>query len=226
MTEQKQVIEEFKKEINNKIIMSERELKTLTLSNKNYEAYLITSFKNLDLKKREIEDLKKFNSDVNRTIKEQIKEINELPFVKGVKFTPKGISIDVGKVDINYRNNNIYIGDFTITITPSGVEIKNRKPIIVKDRYSSSREMILEHPHISVENRRHICFGNDRAIKINEFLARFQLKQLVYMVYLFLKTYSERDTYYTITFWTQEAKRKVRKQKVKITEETKEEETA
>jgi hypothetical protein len=214
MTEQKQLIEGFKKEIDNQIIVFEKDLKTLSKSSKDYETYLITSLKNLDLKKRQIQDLKKFGRDINHSIKEQIKEIEQLPFVKGVRLTPKGISIDVGKVDINYRNDNIYIGDFTITITPSGVEVKNRKPIIIKDEYHYER--VLEHPHIDNKDRKYICYGGERQVKINEYLAKFQLKQLVYMVYLFLKTYSERDKYWKITYWAQEAKRKVRKQKAEI----------
>jgi len=219
MTEQKQLIEGFKKEIDNQIVVFEKDLKNLNKSSKDCETYLITSLKNLDLKKRQIQDLKKFGRDINHSIKEQVKEIEQLPFVKSIKFTPKGISIDVGKVDIGYRNNNIYIGDFTITITPSGVEVKNRKPIIVKDEYDCER--VLEHPHIDTGNGngKHICFGSERAVRINEYFAKFQLKQLVYMVYLFLKTYSERDTYWRITYWTQEAKRKERKQKTSITTE-------
>lgn len=207
MVEQKEVLEGFKKEISNQIVSLQDDLKNLKKQSKSYETYFITSLKNTDLKKRQVEDLRKFSRDINKTINEQIKEIKQLPFVKEVRFTAKGINIDVGRIEISYRDNNIYIGDFTIMITPNGVDIKNRNPII------DNNEGILVHPHIK---NKVICYGDERRIKIIEYFAKFQLKQLVYMVYLFLKTYSERDNYNSITFWTQEAKRKERKQRVEI----------
>jgi len=207
MTEQKEVLEEFKGEINNQIVCFQKDIRHLNQKRKEYETYLINSSRNLELKRRQVEDLKKFSKDVNQTIKEQVEEIKQLPFVSGVKFTTKGISIDIGKVDINYRNNNVYIGDFTILITPSGIKLNNRNPVY--DEYENK----LEHPHINSDDG-HICYGSEREIKINEYFGKFQLRQLVYMVYLFLKTYSERDKYNPITYWTQEAKRKDRKTKI------------
>jgi len=207
MTEQKIVIEGFKTQVSNQIVCFERDIKSITKQSKDYETYLINSLKNLDLKKRQIQDLKKFSKDINTTIKEQVKEIEQLPFVKEVKFTTKGISIDVGRIEIGYRNNNVYIRDFTILITPSGIKLNNRNPVY--DEYENK----LEHPHINSDDG-HICYGSEREIKINEYFGKFQLRQLVYMVYLFLKTYSERDKYNPITYWTQEAKRKDRKTKI------------
>jgi hypothetical protein len=213
MTEQKEVFEGFKKEIDNQVIYFERDVKSLTKSSKSYENSLINSLKSIDLKKRQIKDLKKFSKDINQTLKEQIEEIKQLPFVKDVRLTSRSISIDVGKIDINYRDKDIYIGDFTIAITPSGVEVKNRNPIVVKD---NGYEEVLEHPHMDGHS---VCYGGERQIRIQQHFAKFQLKQLVYMVYLFLKTYTERDNYNSITHWTQEAKRKERRQRAKINTE-------
>jgi hypothetical protein len=207
MTEQKQeVFEEFKKEITNQIVYFEREVSNLKKHSRSCETSLINSLKSLDLKRKQVNDLKKFSRDINKTLKEQVEEIKQLPFVKDVRITTRSISVDVGKVEITYRDKNIYIGDFTIAITPQGIEVKNRNPIIVNG-------VLYEHPHIDGHS---ICYGGERQVKIQQQFAKFQLKQLVYMVYLFLKTYTERDNYNSITYWTQEAKRKERKQKVII----------
>jgi hypothetical protein len=207
---EQEVLDGFKKEIGSQILCFEKDLKCLKKQRKDNETYLINTLRNFDLKKRQIRDLKKFSKDVNTTIKEQVEQIKQLPFVKDVKLGKRGISIDVGRIDINYRNSDIYIGDFSIMITPKGVEIKNRNPIIVEDEY------IYEHPHIDSDD---ICFGEERHKKIDEHFAKFQLKQLVYMVYLFLKTYTPNDCYNKITYWTQDAKRKERKQRAKINTE-------
>lgn len=215
MTEQKEVFEGFKHEITAQLFHSEKEIKDLSKENKKYESYYIESIRSLDLKKRQIKDLRRFSRDVNATIKEQVEEIKKMPFVKEVKLTTKGISVDVGQVNISYRDKDIYIGDFTILITPDGVEVRNRNPIIAIDN-EYDEEFECEHPHMQDGD---ICYGEERKQKINEYFAKFQLKQLVYMVYLFLKTYSERDKYYSISYWTQDAKRKERKQKIKINKE-------
>lgn len=210
MTKQKNVFEMFKQGIKKEVIRSKTNLNYISDKNKECEKYLIDSLNEYEIEKKRFEDLKKFNKDIDKTIEKQIKEIEKFSFVKGVKLTTKGIDVDVGNIYIMYRNENRYIGDFTILITPSRVEIKNRNPIIVNEKGYKYK---CEHPHI---DEGHICYGGERQVKINQYFARFQLKELVYMVYLFLKTYSERDTYHSITYWTQEAKRKERKQKVNM----------
>ena len=206
MVEQKQVLEQFKKEIQSNIISHERDIKDLYRRKKDTEKNLIYCIKHLDLRKKEIKHLKEYDKNIDTSIQIQIEEIKKLPFVKGLKFTSNGISVDVGSIDINYKNNDYYIGDFTILITPYGVEIKNRNPVIVtNDGYKE----IYEHPHMSDDD---ICFGGERTQKINEFISNFQLKQLVYMVYLFLKTYTDRDYYSPISKFNKDAKRKVKKE--------------
>lgn len=206
MVEQKQVLEQFKKEIQSNIISHERDIKDLYRRKKDTEKNLIYCMKHLDLRKKEIKHLKEYDKNIDTSIQIQIEEIKKLPFVKGLKFTSNGISVDVGSIDINYKNNDYYIGDFTILITPYGVEIKNRNPVIVtNDGYKE----IYEHPHMSDDD---ICFGGERTQKINEFISNFQLKQLVYMVYLFLKTYTDRDYYSPISKFNKDAKRKVKKE--------------
>lgn len=204
MTEQKEVFEGFKNEINHQIIHFEKQTKDLVKHKKNLQISLISSLKDLELIRKQTTDLKRFSKDINRSLKEQIEEIKQLPFVKDVRLTTRSISVDVGRIEISHRDENFYIGDFTILITPEGIEVKNRNPIITK-------EGKLEHPHIHDGN---VCFGAERGTKMFEYFAKFQLKQLVYMVYLFLKTYTERDKYYKISYWTQDAKRKERKQKL------------
>ena len=206
MVEQKQVLEQFKKEIQSNIISHERDIKDLYRRKKDTEKNLIYCIKHLDLRKKEIKHLKEYDKNIDTSIQIQIEEIKKLPFVKGLKFTSNGISIDVGRIDINYKAIDYYIGDFTILITPYGVEIKNRNPVIVTD---DGYKEIYEHPHM---NDYDICFGGERTHKINEFISNFQLKQLVYMVYLFLKTYTDRDYYSPISKFNKDAKRKVKKE--------------
>ena len=206
MVEQKQVLEKFKKEIQSNIISHERDIKDLYRRKKDTEKNLIYCIKHLDLRKKEIKHLKEYDKNIDTSIQIQIEEIKKLHFVKGLKFTSNGISVDVGRIDINYKAVDYYIGDFTILITPYGVEIKNRNPVIVTD---DGHKEIYEHPHM---NDYDICFGGERTQKINEFISNFQLKQLVYMVYLFLKTYTDRDYYSPISKFNKDAKRKVKKE--------------
>jgi len=205
MVEQKQVLEEFKKEIHSNIISFEREVKSLYIRKKDTEKNLMYCLKLLELRKKEIKDLKSYDKNIDTSIQEQIEEIKKLPFVKGLRFTSNGISVDVGRIDINYKNVDYYIGDFTILITPYGVQIKNRNPVIT---YEDGYREAVEHPHMNAND---ICFGGERTHKINEFISKFQLKQLVYMVYLFLKTYTDRDYYHKINLWKVDAKRRVKK---------------
>jgi hypothetical protein len=187
-------IESYRKQIINKIrTINERERSYIEL------------IRDLEIQKKQIEDLKKFNKDLGSEIKNQITEIQQLPFVKNIKFTEDGIEIDVGRIEIKYRDNDFYIGDFIIVICPYGVKIINETPIKIKDDYNE--KIIVEHPHIN--DGGDICYGGERALLINKYLANFQLKQLVLMVYLFLKTYTERDCYFKISYWTKAIRKNV-----------------
>ena len=211
---QKEIIEQFKMGVTKQINVFEREIKEKKRRSRDVEKNLINSLNDLELAKRQLMDLRKFSRDINSTINKQIKEIEGLPFVREVRLTTAGINVDVGKIEIRHRDTTYYIGDFTIMINPDGVDVKNRNPVMCEgDR--DYQKCVMEHPHKSGR----ICFGGERQVKIYQHFKKFELKELVFMVYLFLKTYTERDKYYPISYWKQEAKRKERNQTMTITKD-------
>jgi hypothetical protein len=143
---------------------------------------------------KELESVKQYSSGINEGIRQKIEDIKTLPFVQSIKIVSIGIEIDVGKVDVHFRDKDIYIGDFTIIISPTNVKIKCRNPVDADCGY------YLEHPHI--DSGSHICYGDERGAKIEEYFAQYEFKKLVYFVYLFLKSYNSMDKYNSITYWT------------------------
>jgi hypothetical protein len=148
------------------------------------------------LNRKQIEGLISFSTNTDDTIKKAIDEVKQLPFVKNVRLTGSGISLDVGKISISHQGEEVYIGDFYLIISPEGIKVYCKNPILNRDNKEIS------HPHINEES--HNCYGGERENKIIEYLSTFELKNLVFFVYMFLKTYTANDCYNNLSMWVRD----------------------
>lgn len=186
----KRYAEEITKEIQNKNNTIESRIKMVS----DYEKGIIKDIRE-NLKDRKlIIELKKMSEKIEDTINKQMKEISELAFVKDVKLLVKGIRVDVGKIYIKWKRKNIFIGEFYAYILPNEVKLENKKPLKKEDGGTP-----LQHPHINSSNN--ICWGGARHTQISKLLANYEYKKLMFMVYLFLKTYTDNDKFYHIDNW-------------------------
>lgn len=186
------LLEQFKGEITNRIDDLKHTIIDLERNIGSYNSNLVTSMKSLRTNKAQIESLIGFSTKTDEVLQKEVKEVEQLPFVKNVKLTSNGISLDVGKVTINHKGEDVYMGDFYLSITPNEVKVYCKNPILSNDGFE------VTHPHI---DGNHNCYGGEREIKINEYLSSFELKKLVYFVYLFLKSYNANDSYNQISMW-------------------------
>ena len=122
-------------------------------------------------------------------------QVKTLPFVKSIRVVSSGIKIDVGNIYIPFRGKEVYIGDFDIYLTPNGVKIKCRNPVL---EYEDDTNSYITHPHINGDSD--MCYGGERGIKIQEYFAKLELKKLIWYLDCFLKSYTLGDNYYPITF--------------------------
>ena len=190
----KYMLRKFYKEANNQIISRSQ---TIHIRENNIEGYyqsIINEQNTLDIDKTILNSLTSFLKEKVEVFTARVNEIKTLPFVKDILLTERGIFVDVGDITIN----ETYIGKFSVRITPSVVSAFNRIP---KDNHGD----IYHHPHISSEGSggriaeaSSICFGNERKKIIIDLLHKKDFKKLVYMVYLFLKSYTDGDNYCTL----------------------------
>lgn len=185
----KKYAEDISKEMRTKKDMIDRKVRDLM----GYEETIVKYLKENNMDRKLIIELKKMGENIEETISKQMIEISKLPFVKSVKLLVKGIRVDVGKIHIKYQKKNVFIGEFFAYILPNGVKLENKKPL--KHEVKGD----IQHPHIN--GTEHICWGGQRGIKIKELLAKHDYKKLMFMVYLFLKTYTQNDKYYSINNW-------------------------
>jgi hypothetical protein len=188
-------VDKFKREINNKLSEVKESLKYSEDEINNLQANMLRAIRNSQLNRKQIEGLISFSTSTDDTIKKAIEEVKKLPFVKDVRLTGSGIGLDVGKVNINYKGEDVYIGDFYLIISPDGIKVYCKNPIISRDGLEVS------HPHI---DGNHNCYGGERENKIMEFLSTFELQKLVFYVYMFLKTYTPNDSYNNLSMWVRD----------------------
>lgn len=156
---------------------------------------IIEKYRNVRNKNVELMSLTSLQGDSIGKIKKEMEEIKKLDFVKSVRLTLNGVRVHINEIYIKHLKRNIRIGEFVITIKPNKIDIKNKTPIVGKEDYIGN---LLHHPHIKNE---HICFG-DRSNKMNELLADFELKKLIYFIKLYLQSYNPGDKLVDIKEWT------------------------
>ena len=182
----------FSKESKRQITEKEQQIRDRTDSIKSYEMSIINHYKANTTDIELVKSLKIILKNMDNELTKQIREIKSLKFVKSAELTLKGITIDVGKITIKWKGQEVYIGDFIIHITPTKVSFENKKKL-VHPQYPTG----IIHPHIRGDA---VCYGN-RGNKVRELLGKNEFKKLVYFLYLFLKGYNENDCYSKILYW-------------------------
>ena len=159
----------------------------------NYSRYLVESHRSIIANQEVIKALTELRKNIHLSLMKQIEEIKKLDFVKKCELTTQGIKIDVGLIKIRYLEKDVEIGEFTIILNPKQITFENRtKPV---GEY--------QHPHI----HDNACLG-DRRTKAYELLGKYELKKLVHFLYLYLKSYTQGDSYKSIEHWMDDYKEK------------------
>jgi hypothetical protein len=187
------VIENFKKEIKHKVESIKDNLQYSENQYSNLNRQIVALMRNLEVQKKELNGLVALSSNTDEVIKKELDEVKKLSFVKEAILTNEGIFLDVGKIFIRHKEENVYIGEFYISIKPDEIKIICKNPILDKDN------MEVQHPHINDKSDN--CFGDGRRRKINEHLANFELKKLTIYLNLFLKSYTPDDCYNSLSMW-------------------------
>lgn len=140
--------------------------------------------------KEQIKVLKGTQKAMGEGIENKIAEIRKLSFVKRVGISNLGIRVDFRKIDLDHNGKKVELGECYCYLNPTNLEIKNKNFVKYEGQTYHS-------PHISGNS---ICFGNGKT-KAYDLLASLKFKELVYFIYLYLKTYNEGDTYINIRAW-------------------------
>lgn len=133
-------------------------------------------------------------------MKKQLEEVKTLPFIKSIDIETANLVINVGDINIDVQGKPVYIGEMFFTITPTTIDVDLTKRNKVWES-GAWRECI--HPHVCWNETNCICFG-ERGPIIHELLAKLDLKKLMFMLYLWAKSYNPTDKYVPIGFWTEE----------------------
>lgn len=174
------------KEINKKQVDLESNKNEIISSNRK----VIASYGNIRRLTSEIFNLSDFKKQFKQKFQQNVDTIKELHFVKDIKYTSEGILVNVGDLTLSHNNITTYIGQMSFLITPTAVKIKNEHPYI-------GQCSTYEHPHVSKNTP---CLA-DFSPKVNEYLANIELKKLVFLLYRFLKTYTQNSTYISLKKW-------------------------
>jgi len=191
---EEQTIKKFVLSVDKVITRKTTELSSNNTNIEKYSTELIASYGNIRRLTSEVFQLKKFRQEFKNKFRRNISTIKQLPFVEELKITAQGIIVDVGDISISYGKSYCYIGDLSIIINPTKVTIKNKYPF--RHRGSSSAT-IYEHPHVMDGD---LCLGSYSS-KVTKHLSNLELKQLVFVIYRFLKTYSKGHAYVELVTW-------------------------
>lgn len=140
--------------------------------------------------REQIKVLMGMKKTMQTNIEKTIQEIRKLPFVRKVGISNLGIRVDFRHIDLEWEGNKVPLGECYCYLNPSKLRIENKQYVKVNNNIYYS-------PHISGNN---ICFGSGKT-KAYELLSQMKFKELVYFIYLYLKTYNEGDTYCSLKSW-------------------------
>jgi hypothetical protein len=114
-------------------------------------------------------------------------DIRKLPFVKEMRMENNTINVDIDAV----LCAGIQVGDYTVSVTTSGVSIKNR---------DSNRNIGGNpHPHISTGNT--ICWGSEQELLVRNLIAAGKYKEVIMQAFSFLKHYNHDSPYRDLVYW-------------------------
>ncbi len=138
----------------------------------------------------DIESIKIISKNLERSLIEQLEEVEKLKFVKEVELGDEGIRILFDKIFIKVRGQDIEMGEYEVLLKPKKIEIKNRQPL----DYGG---VIYHSCHIEGDA---ICFGDGNTMAY-ELLGKMELKKLTHFLYIYLKTYNPEDTFLSMDLW-------------------------
>lgn len=200
------MLESFNYDLSNEKRRFEKDVETCARDIKNYQESIINCIRSKTIKENQIKQLEGFNKNGSEKIRKEIEEIKKLPFVKDITLNFDSIRIDVGEIFIKHKFSReeevkeLFIGDFFFNITPISISVDCKKKFKIKDTYSRRGLRELIHPHIRGNDINNVCWG-DRRSKIYEYLANFDLKRLVYFLYMWSKSYNENDKLENLSYW-------------------------
>lgn len=151
-------------------------------------------YKNLLVDSRQlIKSLEAFGKYKFSDFDKAIKRINQLKFVKEVKFKGNKIVVEVGKICISGmqgdKNYDVYVGDFSFEITPLGISVHNK--------HIPSN---MGYHHFNVNHNGQWCQGDVRK-KASELSSTLKFKELIYITYVMMNKYNDRDRDVSISDW-------------------------
>ena len=186
---ERQVFKKLKSNIENNIINCKNDLRNNELSIESYSKELLNYNKKRFELITALQNYDDINKNFDKNIRDSLKEVKGLKFIKSFKFAPEGIKFHFGKLSFedNIYNEDgstskvkCYLGDYTLTLGTS-YSIDNKDFLIVGDsKY--------HHMHKGSST----CWG-DYATEIPKLIAEFKYKQLCMLIYSWLKSFNPND---------------------------------
>ena len=174
-------LNQFSKNLDLQIKQDENSIVTSINNIESRNREIITSYATINASERRLESLLNFKLNFKNILIKSINEIKELHFVKNIKIEDRGLIIDVGEIYLSYNEiKNVFIGNFEILICPDKILFYNNKS-----------KLDLQHPHINHNNPCLDTFHKE----VYKLLGEIRLKELVFLLYRFLKTYTDSGAY-------------------------------
>ncbi len=188
----------MREELINKFLEGIKNTMSNLKSNIRDNLQIINDYRNKELSKlseikqqeEQIKVLSGSYKQIGNNIEAKMQEIKKLKFVKRVGISNLGIRVDFKHIDLDVNGKKVELGECYTYLNPNRLEIKNKNYVVYKGTTFHS-------PHIEYDT---ICFGSGKD-KAFELLSGMKFKELVYFIYLYLKTYNEDDTYLSIEKW-------------------------
>lgn len=188
-------IKKYMEIFSRKIIQLKHDKFTVKSDIESYNSSLLGRYKRLTEINRQIQIEQQFVDNVEERIIKQIEEVKQLPFVTRCEFKGDDIEVELKKIFINVKGEDIEMGEYVLGINPDKITIKNKQPIIYYDS-------IYHSCHIDGNS---ICYGQGKEV-VHKIHSEFKLKKLVHFLYLYLKSYNPEDTYLSMNYWIQAKK--------------------
>jgi len=187
-----QLIKKFSDEIKKTLVNLKEDITQHGENIIEYEKEVRKYYSKITQKEIQIKVLRGARDQVGKDIHKKIREIKKLKFVQSVSLSSLGIRVDFEHIDLRYKGEVVELGECFAYLNPADLKIKNKTPVVY-DGHTTYHS-----PHIKDSS---VCFGEAGKKKAYELLGAMKLKELVYFIYLYLKTYNEDDTFLSLSSW-------------------------
>lgn len=182
-----QLIKEFTAGVTLAKINVEKNIQSVKKDITYNENLVVATYRKLTQLEASLPLYEKMLESFEKDFREKLEELKKMAFVKKVELTSTGIEVYFGKISLTFKNKKTYAGDYMLVINPTIVTFKN---IDMPNRTH-------QHPHISGG---HPCLGT-ASNAFYKALGQFRLKELVFLAYQFLNTYSDDNPYIHFGEW-------------------------